>query len=267
MAYNNSYNYNNSTDSGSGHYVGIGGGFGGDSGNTGNGGNRRPGRPYNGDSKLKAFYYKYPILSTIVLICLSGFAILIILYLFTGIWTHHGATSTVPDVKGMGFTQATDVLRGADLDIVISDSIYSDSLRGGTVVEMWPKPGAVVKAGREVYLSIVAFSPRMVVIDMPLTDISVKQAENYLASHGVTSIRVEYVPGEYDNSVVGAKVDGKYVTLGSRIPANSTVVLEVSRSTSDLDDAIGEIGDSIYNAEVPDVQSEPQEEPEPSYIE
>lgn len=209
---------------------------------------------------LISTYRRFPILSTLVLMGLICILLLSAGLLFTNLWTHHGATSVVPDVRGMSYEQASNILEGADLDIVISDSIYDDKQKGGTVVEIWPKPGAVVKAGREVYLTIVCYSPRMVVIDMPLTDISEKQAENYLASHGITSIRVEYVPGEYDNNVVSAKVNGQYVTLGSRIPANSTVVLEVSRAEDpSLDQAIEAAADSIYSSEP---YTEPEDNPD-----
>lgn len=208
---------------------------------------------------LRGFYYRWPIVSTLILIFLATIVFLLLGLLFANLWTRHGATATVPAVKGMLYDQAVNVLDAADLTAVVSDSIYDDSQPGGTVVEIWPKAGAVVKADREVYLTIVSYSPRMVIIDIPLTDISVKQAENYLASHGITSVRVEYQPGEFDNNVIAAKVGNEYVTLGSRIPANATVVLTVSRSVDpDFDAAIDAAADSILNSEIPEVPANPE---------
>ena len=217
-------------------------------------------KPTN-NSFFKRMLAEHPIISNIVLILAAGFVAVTVLLLFVRVWTHHGQTSKVPDVKGMSFEQAQYNLDDSDLEIVVSDSIYDDHMAGGTVVEIWPKPGAVVKAGREVYLTIVSYSPRMVVIDIPLTDISQKQAENYLSSHGINAIKVEYVPGEFANSVVSAKVNGEYVTLGSRIPANATVVLEVSKGMDEeLDAAIDAAADSVLNAiDIP--EETPAEEP------
>lgn len=224
-------------------------------------------QPANKQNILISTYRRFPILSTVLLIMLAGVILAMLLMLFLNVWTHHGSTSTVPDVKGMTYEQAVNMMSEHNLSVVISDSIYpgeheGQQLPGGTVVEVWPKAGAVVKAGREVYLTIVAYSPRMIVIDMPLTDISMKQAENYLNAHGINNIKVEYVPGEFANSVVAAKVNGEYVTLGSRIPANSTVVLQVSMATSNAYDE-PEIDDAEPTAE-PETTPE-SDLPDPAY--
>lgn len=198
---------------------------------------------------MKSFIKRFPILSSLLAMAMIIVLIIVASLVFLNFWTHHGETSTVPDVRSMTIDGAKQILIDADLAIVVSDSIYDDTKPGGTIVEVWPKPGAVVKAGREVYLTIVSYSPRMVVIDMPLTDISVKQAQNYLTNHGITSIKTVYVKSDYPQMVLGAKVGNEYVTLGSRIPANSTVVLEVGEAPdvydSELDAEIDSKVDSI----------------------
>lgn len=205
------------------------------------------------ESALKRFQKRHPILNALILAFLAVCVFFFIAFKFLDLWTHHGSTSIVPDVKGLIYEQACDVLEEADLKVVISDSIYDDKKAPGAVVEVWPKPGAVVKAGREVYLTIVSFSPRQVVIDIPLTDISSRQAISYLNNHGITSIQILRVPSEYPDMVVAVKANGQYVTLGSRIPTNATVTLEVgqveqesvSTSSDDLDAAI----DSLITAD------------------
>lgn len=222
-------------------------------------------RPRQTGNFFTSTWQRFPIISTIVLIGVALFVLTFVGIKSLDIWTHHGETSVVPDVKGQEYAQAVQVLREADLDVVISDSIYDDDRRPGSVVEVWPKPGAVVKAGREVYVTIVAFAPRQIVIDTPLTDISVRQAVNYLNSHGITKIQYVTVPSEYPDLVVAAKCDGQYVTLGSVIPANSTVVLEVGQIPDDaaLDNAVDAQIDSLLDAE-PDYaehNTEPSNDP------
>jgi beta-lactam-binding protein with PASTA domain len=208
-------------------------------------------------SAFKRMQQRHPIISTIVLAFIAICIFLFLIIKFLDIWTHHGSTSTVPDVKGLTYDQACDVLEEADLKVVISDSIYDDKKAPGSVVEVWPKPGAVVKTGREVYLTIISFSPRQVVIDIPLTDISSRQAISYLNNRGITSIQILRVPSEYPDMVVAVKANGQYVTLGSRIPTNATVTLEVgqleqneyqSESSDDLDAAI----DSLISSDTDD---------------
>lgn len=203
--------------------------------------------------KLKDFYRSNAIWLTIVFIILSVPVLLWLFLLFTNLWTHHGDTTTVPAIKGMQYEQAINALDEANLMAVISDSIYDSRQRGGTIVEVYPKAGAVVKGGREVYLTIVAFSPRTVIIDFPLTDISLKQAENYLSARGISSVKIEYVPSEYDNIVVSAKVNGKPIGMGSKVQANATVVLEIGQSVKALDAYIDEQVDSIFASDPADV--------------
>jgi beta-lactam-binding protein with PASTA domain len=217
------------------------------------------------ENAFKKMQKRHPIFTAIVLAILSICIFLFLTLKFIDIWTHHGSTSIVPDVKGLTYDQACDVLDEADLKVVISDSIYDDTKVPGSVVEVWPKPGATVKTGREVYLTIVSFSPRQVVIDIPLTDISSRQAISYLNNRGITSIQILRVPSEYPDMVIAVKANGQYVTLGSRIPTNSTVTLEVGQveqesyttEKSDLDSVI----DSLVTAD----SNEEETETDPIY--
>ena len=200
---------------------------------------------------------KYPILSNLVMMALAVLVICGLSLIFFNLWTHHGSTSVVPDVKGLPYSQALDVLDEANLEVEIADSIYDDTKRPGTVVEVWPKPGAVVKEGREVYLTIVSFSPRQIVIDTPLTDISSRQAISYLNSRGVTSIQIVRVPSEFPDMVVAVRCDGQYVTLGSKIPASSTVILEVGQ-VEDPTDALDATIDSLIQSDSDIEYQEPE---------
>lgn len=207
------------------------------------------------NSALYRFYRKWPILSNIVLAVAAMALFICCIFMFLNLWTHHGSTSIVPDVRGTNYYEALDILDEADLEAVIADSIYDENKKPGQVVDIWPKPGAVVKGGREIYLTIVAFSPRQVVIDMPLTDVSDRQAISYLQSRGVMSIKVIHVLSEYPDMVVAARCDGKPLTLGSRIPANATVILEVGTTDISLVDkkptAISSDSDSTTTAVAP----------------
>lgn len=221
------------------------------------------------NSELYTFYRKWPLLSNVILALAAIGLFVCLIFIFLNLWTHHGATSIVPDVRDMDYYEAVDILDDSDLEAVISDSIYDETKKPGQVVDVWPKPGAVVKAGREVYLTIVSFSPRQVVIDMPLTDISDRQAISYLQSHGIKSIQIVHVLSEYPDMVVAVRCEGKPVTLGSRIPANATVVLEVGALTldnvSDTDITMPEDSDSITvstGLETPKPIEEPEEEPD-----
>ena len=179
-------------------------------------------------NKIKAFIKEHPVLSNFILIVITGFVVLWGVLIFLDYWTFHGDTSIVPEVKGKSYTEASSVLAANGLTIEISDSIYDRTVTPGTVTESWPKAGAVVKRGRQVYVTITAFSPKQVTISMPLTgNVSSRQAMSYLRGIGITDIRLENVPSEYTDLVVGARYGDTPLTVGSVIPVTSTVTLSV----------------------------------------
>lgn len=158
----------------------------------------------------------------------TGFIILWCSLVFIDYWTFHGATAVVPQIKHLSYATASNLLEANKLHIEISDSIYDRSLAPGTIVESSPKAGAVVKEGRQVYVTVTAFSPKQVTISMPLTgNVSSRQAVSYLRGIGITDIRIENVPSLYVDLVEDARYGDTPLNVGSVIPITSTVTLTV----------------------------------------
>lgn len=158
------------------------------------------------NNQIVNFIRKHPLISNIVLIIFTGFLLVWGVMVFLDFWTMHGATAVVPQIKHSTYAQAEAVLKANKLSIEISDSIYDRSMPPGTVVESWPKAGAVVKEGRQVYVTVTAFSPKQVTISMPLSgNVSSRQAMSYLRGIGITDIRVENVPSDFADLVVAAR--------------------------------------------------------------
>lgn len=198
---------------------------------------------------VRDFYNSHPIISTLILICVATLLLLWGATIFMNRWTMHGSTSVVPDIRNKTYNEARELLAANNLNIEINDSVYDRDAAPGTVVESWPKAGAVVKEGRQVYVTITAFSPKQVTISMPLTgNVSSRQAMSYLRGIGITDIRLESVPSEFPDLVMGARYGDTPLSVGSVIPVTSTVTLEVgsgpvepvdSLATEELD-VIGE---------------------------
>ena len=168
--------------------------------------------------KAPGFISRHPILSNLVFIAITAVVL---------VWTDHGATTIVPDIKKNSYAMAKTILEKEGLSIEISDSIYDESITPGTVIESWPHAGAKVKPGREIYVTITSFQPRKVSIGMPLTGVSSRQALSYLESLSIKNIRIVNVPSQYADLVEGAKYNGKDITPGMQLPVTATVTLEV----------------------------------------
>jgi beta-lactam-binding protein with PASTA domain len=218
---------------------------------------------YNENNIFIKFWRKHIILSNVILIFLSIFVLGGLAMGFINLWTHHGATTIVPNVRNMSYDKACSVLEDADLTPVISDSVYDEKKMPGEVLDISPKAGVVVKPGREVFLTIVSFSPKQIVIDVPLTDVSSRQAISYLQARGIKTIKIIHVPSQYPDLVVSVKYNGKPLNIGSKVPVNSVITLEVGQTpqpeAQNAQDDLSAAIDAVIDAENAEAQPEASE--------
>ena len=153
------------------------------------------------------------------------------------VWTEHGKFEIVPNMRGLSYSQAASALTAAGLQPELSDSIYDDTTAPGTVLEQSPRANTKVKPNRVVYLTINAFSPKMVSVPS-LADMSLRQARSTLEGIGIKKIKEHYVPSEYRDLVIGAKFNGITLKPGARIPTSATVTIEVGGGLPDEEDSV-----------------------------
>lgn len=182
----------------------------------------------NNAKTFRSWVRNHPVLSGLALMALVTLLVAWMIMMFLSVWTNHGDNTTVPQVRHVSFAQATRTLNEAGLSIEIADSLYDKTCPPGTVMESWPKAGAQVKNGRTVYVTITAFSPKNVTVTMPVTGVSSRQALSYLNSLGITGVRVVSVPGDFPDLVESATYNGRPLGVGSTLPVDAAVVLNVS---------------------------------------
>ncbi|MDE6402698.1 MAG: PASTA domain-containing protein [Muribaculaceae bacterium] len=175
--------------------------------------------------RFKEFSHDHPVIMNIVYIILTATVRVWLLLLFLDSWTRHGDEATVPPLKGTSIELAVMTLENDGFEWEIMDSVYETVREPGTVVEQTPCAGARVKPGRKVYLTIVAFSPKMVTVP-DFMNISMRQGRSMFEGLGI-EVSVVTVPSEYKDLVLGAKSGGVPLRPGQRIPVSSKVVLEV----------------------------------------
>jgi len=152
----------------------------------------------------------------------------------------------VPPVKTLSYGEAAARLDQHGLVAVLSDSVYDKSTRPGTVIDQNPKVGTIVKEGREIYLTINAFSPKMVSLPT-LTDISLRQAKSILEGLEIKKVVEKRVPSDFKDLVLAVRYKGTRLSPGARVPVNATIELEVGEGKAEeLIDTVGE--DSVESA-------------------
>ena len=141
------------------------------------------------------------------------------------VYTHHGETVVVPDVKGMTTEEAAKMFRNRGLVAVISDTKYVKDKAAGIILELKPGAGEKVKEGRTVYLPLR-------VIPYVADNSSLRQAQAKLLSAGFKLNEVQLVNGEKD-WVYGVKFQGRQLTAGEKIPMGASLTLMVGDGAGD----------------------------------
>ena len=152
--------------------------------------------------------------------------------LWLDVWTRHGDTISVPAVRTLAYDKAISLLEAEGLKGIVADSVYDSRTAPGTVIEQNPKAGTIVKEGREVFLTIHAFSPKMVTLPS-LSDISLRQARSILEGLDITNIVERRVPSEFKDLVLAVRYKEARLQAGARVPVNARIELEVGEGVQE----------------------------------
>lgn len=168
-------------------------------------------------------------------------AVIVILVLGTSVamnlYTHHGETITVPDVKKHSYESSIKMLEDLGLEVVVNDTGYVKNLPPGTILDQLPAPGTQVKSGRIIYLTVNASdSPTLVLPDI-IDNCSLREAMARLNALGFKLGPVQFVPGEKD-WVYGIVVNGRNVSAGDRISIESKLIIQAGNGQRDSSDSV-----------------------------
>jgi beta-lactam-binding protein with PASTA domain len=154
---------------------------------------------------------------------------LLVIFLFLwmlGIITRHGKYLTVPSVIGKNTEESVKFLESKGFDVVIQDSVYTDTAKAGIVLKQLPDPNSTVKINRTVFLTVNR-------VTLPLVDMPALQGKtlNYALeilkrSHltlGDTSFKPDFMMG----SVLEQRYAGNDITSGTKLPWGSRVDLVI----------------------------------------
>jgi beta-lactam-binding protein with PASTA domain len=153
-------------------------------------------------------------------------ALLLIVIGLLRTYTRHGDAYLVPDLSGMTLAEIQDD-RSMDLfRFQITDSVYDNSQKPGSVIKQNPSPGSKAKEGRTIYITIVSFTPEMSI--MPeLKDMTIRQAVTTLKASGIKVRMLRFVPHFAENSVLGHYFEGDTLMSGTEILEGSEIDLVV----------------------------------------
>jgi beta-lactam-binding protein with PASTA domain len=153
--------------------------------------------------------------------------VIIFLFLQSLSWfTNHGAYLKVPAVKGQNVENAIKLLEARGFDVVIQDSIYTDSVPKYTVIKQLPEPDATVKVNRTVFLTINRATPPQ--ITMPkLEGLSLRFALDLLQRNNLRLADTIYRPDFMKGSILEQQYNASRVTPGTKLPWGARITLVI----------------------------------------
>lgn len=152
-------------------------------------------------------------------------------------YTHHGESIAIPDVRRKAFADADYLLRETGMTVVVSDTGYVRGLPPDCILEQSPAPGECVKSGHVIYLTVNAsHTPTLTIPDI-IDNSSLREAMAKLQAMGFKITRPMFIEGEKD-WVYGLVVRGCQVKAGDRIGIDDYITIQVGNGQRDTTEEI-----------------------------
>lgn len=160
------------------------------------------------------------------------FVLLIFTIVFLKVFTQHNREYPAPDFTGMTVDEATPVAHDYKVHLDVCDSVYAPRMSRGVIYSQNPKPGALIKKGRRIILTINAVTPRMTT--MPdVVGYSLRQARAELTARGLRLEKFIYERDMATNNVLRQLYDGEEIEAGAIIEMDSPITLVCGLNPSD----------------------------------
>lgn len=173
---------------------------------------------------------KHWLVREILKAALFGIALLIAVTIALKFITRHNQEITVPDLSGLTVEDATKAARAAHLKVEVTDSMFLPKLPKGTIFRQSPLPGNLVKKNRRILLTINSVEAKK--IPMPsVIGYSLRQAKAELIVRNLQVGRLIYVRDMATNNVLSQSINGKRISSGTMVDAESEIDLEVGISS------------------------------------
>ena len=145
-------------------------------------------------------------------------------WFWLGSFTRHGVKVRVPDLRGLSMGEAEDMLSKRSLHVLVIDSVYTEELPKGSIVDQDPDAGSEVKPDRKVYLVLNASQPKM--INMPrLVDLSKRQAISVLEIIGLKVKELQSGPDPCTDCVIEQLYKGSPISPEAKIRKGEAITL------------------------------------------
>ena len=186
---------------------------------------------------LKEFIKSKVFFKQVALSLVIGVGLIILLIIWLNIYTRHGQSRPVPEVRGLTLNEARAVVFKNKMRSIVIDSVYSSFVPRGCIAEQIPLPGHRVKRGRMIQLTINAFNPEMVAVP-DLVGLPRRQALSLIETSGLQTGQLNYVPDLTIDFVLKQTIHGREVVPGDSVQKGMVIDLVLGKGLSSQHTAI-----------------------------
>ena len=176
-----------------------------------------------------------------MLAAISLAVLLIILVLqLLGFITNHGEHLTVPGVVGKDYQQSIALLESNGFDVVIQDSVFTDTLSRGVIIKQLPDSNATVKINRTVFITVNRYIPPMVT--MPMLEgrsfgFAMELLKRGHLQLGDTSFKADFMKG----TVLEQEFKGYRISPGDKVQWGSRINLVIAGGLMDQETMVPDL--------------------------
>jgi len=180
---------------------------------------------------LKEFLKSKVFLRQLGLATVIGVGLIIILIIWLNLYTRHGQSRPVPEVRGLTLDEARRTVVKNRMRFTVIDSVYTSFVPRGCIAEQMPLPGHRVKKGRMVKVTINAFNPEMVAVP-DLVGLPRRQALSLIETAGLVPGQLNYVPDLTVDFVLKQTIHGREMTPGDSVQKGMVIDLVLGKGLS-----------------------------------
>jgi len=168
-------------------------------------------------------FFRHLILAIIIFLALVWISMRML-----SVLTRHGSEQAIPDFTGKTLEEAREISEDQDFEFTVMDSIYDPDARKGSILIQDPLPGSMVKEGRNVYVTTVAWTPEKVRVP-DLRDLTLRQALSNLHSSGLQPGKLSFIKS-FDNAIQEQRYKGRSIKPGTEVSRGSSIDLVVGQN-------------------------------------
>ncbi|HUW92995.1 MAG TPA: PASTA domain-containing protein [Bacteroidales bacterium] len=180
---------------------------------------------------LKEFIKSKVFLRQLGLAVVIGVGLIIVLIIWLNIYTRHGQSRPVPEVRGLTLEEARQTALKNRMRFTVIDSVYTGFVPRGCIAEQMPLPGQRVKKGHMIKVTINAFNPEMVAVP-DLVGLPRRQALSLIETAGLLPGQLNYVPDLSVDFVLKQTIHGREMTPGDSVQKGMVIDLVLGKGLS-----------------------------------